>query len=265
MTPRTRWSRSARGPGPDRTPDASASRSTALAAPEPAVVAGQEDEGGGGRGPMGRRLGQSVLLGFERPLLVGRGDGRGLDLVHLEGQHLGLAGALPGVATEALGLAQEGGQAGPGRLHGPEFDGAEGVERLALGLGDGQCPVLVLAVQLDQPGGRLGQCAEGHHAAVDPGLRPALAGDGAGQEDLVVSVDVAEASLDQCLLGAGPHDRRVGPAAEQQAEGADQQRLARPGLAGQRGHAGPEADGDLVDHPEVADVELDQQATHPNP
>ena len=53
--------------------------------------------------------------------------------------------------------------------------------------------------------------------------------------DLVVAVD--EAAFDARFVGAVADERRVGPAAAQQIERVDDQRLARAGLAGDHGHA----------------------------
>ena len=241
MMPRTRRSSGSSGARPARAPDASASRSTAPGAARSPVGAGQGAEGGGGRGPVGRRLGQPLLLGLQGLLLVGPGEPGRLDLVHLEGQHLGLPGPLAGVATQALGLAQQGGQAGPGGLHRrrcrpPRRRRGPGAgPRARPGSGAGAGRAARAGRRRPRPARRAAPCRPSTQARDRP-----CAGHRPGQGDLVAAVDVGEPALDEGLVGAGPHHRRVGPAAEQQAEGPDQQRLAGPGLAGQGGHARPE-------------------------
>ena len=190
---------------------------------------------------------------------------RRLDLVDLEGQHLDLPGPLPGVAPQALGLPKEAGQSGPGGIHRPRVDGPEGIQGPPLGLGHDQGAVLVLAVEFEQTGGGLAQGA--HRAPCGRRPRPASGPPGppSGPGTSSSPSTSAEPALDEGLVRPGPHHRRVGPPAQQQAEGPDQQRLSGPGLAGQGGHAGSEVDGHVVDDPEVAHVELHQQATHRDP
>ena len=112
-----------------------------------------------------------------------------------------------------------------------------------LGVGVDQGPVLVLPVELDEPGGGLGQGADRGHPPVDPRPGATAADHRPGQHDLAVLTvgtgpgpTVDEPALDHGLVGAGPHHRRIGPAPEEQAEGLDQQGLAGPGLAGEGGH-----------------------------
>ena len=93
----------------------------------------------------------------------------------------------------------------------------------------------VLTVEVDQELARLAQGGGGGQPAVDVGPAPAVGGDDPAQDDLVVAQH--EAALDHGLVAGGTDQDGVGPAADQQVDGLDQQRLARPGLAGERGHA----------------------------
>ncbi len=55
-----------------------------------------------------------------------------------------------------------------------------------------------------------------------------------------------------------PHDAALGPPADEELDGVDEEGLPCAGLAGQRGHAGSEHEDELLDHPEVANSELGQ-------
>ena len=136
---------------------------------------------GGGRG-------QPILLDLQPIVLVGVLDaGRG-DLLDLVTKEVDLPGALAGIASQPLGLPGEPAQLAAGRVEGAEVDATEGIEGTALGLGVGERPVLVLAVQFDQPPGDLAQRPDGCHAAVDPRLGPATPHDRPGQDDLDVGL-----------------------------------------------------------------------------
>ncbi len=78
------------------------------------VGADQRDQGLGRSRTVGRGLGQPVLLGLEVRILVGSGEPGAVDLAHLVGQQLGLAGAGGGVAAQSFRLAQQGRQPRPG-------------------------------------------------------------------------------------------------------------------------------------------------------
>ncbi len=88
----------------------------------------------------------------------------------------------------------------------------------------------------------------------------AVAGDAAGferGEDAVGSAHVEE-RLDLGLVGAGPHLLGVGAAAEHQRERADDDRFARPGLAGEDVEAAIERELEGVHQDEVLDPEGDE-------
>ena len=61
--------------------------------------------------------------------------------------------------------------------------------------------------------------------------------------------------LDQRVAGPGPHRRRVGGRAGQEAERLCEHGLPRPGLAGDRGQARRRGQLGVLDHDEVADLE----------
>ncbi len=144
--------------------------------------------------------------------------------------------------------------------HPAEIRARIGIEDVALGGGRDEGAVLVLPVDLDQLRRRLAERAQGRHAAVDPGPGPALGGDRAGQDHLAggVALPQHEAGLDQGLGGAGAHHAGVGPAAQHQLQRLDDERLAGAGLTGERRHAGPEDQRQVLDHTEVAHVQVGQ-------
>ena len=76
------------------------------------------------------------------------------------------------------------------------------------------------------------------------------------------AVRADEAALDARFSRAVADQRRVGARAEQQLDRFDQQRLARAGLARDRGEAGRDEQGQVVDDAEVRDAELDEHAGH---
>ncbi len=78
-----------------------------------------------------------------------------------------------------------------------------------------------------------------------PGSRPSRGHDPASTISSPVSAS-HEATLDARLVGAGAHEAGVGPAADQQLDGLDQQRLAGAGLARERGQARAEHQGQLA-------------------
>jgi len=114
----------------------------------------------------------------------------------------------------------------------------------------------VLAVEVDELARLLAQDGGGGHPPVDVGTRAAVGGDDAGEDDLL-DADL-EAALDHRLRAPGTDHGRVGPSAEQQVDGPDEQGLAGAGLPRQGRHPGPEHQADVVDEAEVGDRELHQ-------
>src|SRR5581483_9182127 len=95
----------------------------------------------------------------------------------------------------------------------------------------------------------------------DVGARPAIAGEHTGEDHFAPLVGL-EAPFDACFGRAQPDERGVGTPPEEQLDRLDEQRLAGTGLAGDRGAAGIEQHGDVVDDPEVSDVELAEHGRH---
>ncbi len=190
---------------------------------------------------VGGGVGQRVLLGPQRLVLVGAGDGGVVDLGHLVAHEVELACPVALVAPEARQLVAKPGDLLAGGQQRLEVDPAEPVERLALGRGVQQRLVGVLAVEVDQLDAQLGHDPGGGQAAVDVGPAAPVAGHRPGHDHLAVAVD--EAALDPGLVGPGAHQRGVGPAADQQLDGVDHHRLAGAGLAGHGGHARGRAAG----------------------
>ncbi len=111
--------------------------------------------------------------------------------------------------------------------------------------------MLVLAVQLDQARGQILERAGGRERAVDERAAAALRGDLAPDEQFV-AVRLSKIASTVGDLFAGPDEVAGGAAAEQQADGLDEDRLAGAGLAGQDVEARLELDLDRVDDREVA-------------
>ena len=209
---------------------------------------------------VGGGVGQPILLEPQGGLLVGIVEVGLRDLLHLVAEDVRLAGPLLGVAAESGQRLVERVQLAPDGPHAAEIRAGEGVEHVALRGGRDEGPVLVLAVDLDQLRRRLAERAEGRHAAVDPGPGAALGGDRAGQDHLAggVALPHHEAGLDQGLGRAGAHHAGVGPTAQHQLQRLDDQRLAGARLSGERRHAGPELQRQVLDHAEVAHVQVGQ-------
>jgi hypothetical protein len=114
----------------------------------------------------------------------------------------------------------------------------------------------VLAMEVDQRAGQVGQVARRQEAPVPVGPGAPRARDDARQHQLVVADH--EPTLDGGLRRPGTHDGRVGAIAGEEPDGADDHGLARAGLAGERGHARIEDQREAIDDPEIADDELSE-------
>ena len=143
----------------------------------------------------------------------------------------------------------------------PSRGAREAVEQRPLVGRHEQRLVRVLAVQVDEAPPVLGQLRHGREPAVDVAARPAVGGHDAGQRR-PPRRRRHEAAFDARFGGALAHQLRVGPAAAQQLERVDEQRLARAGLAGDRGEPGPERHAQLGDDAEVLDAQLRQHRRH---
>ncbi len=115
--------------------------------------------------------------------------------------------------------------------------------------------MIVLTVQIDEPGAELRELADGREAAVHVGPRAPVSRDHARQDGFVACV-AAKASLDPGFRRALADERRIRAPTEEEVERLDEQRLARARLPRDGGEAVAEEHGGVVDDAEVADVEL---------
>ena len=69
-----------------------------------------------------------------------------------------------------------------------------------------------------------------------------------------------ELGADRTLLRPGAHERALGTAAQSQAQGVEQDRLAGPGLAGERGEPLSQIELEPLDQHDVADLEAPQHS-----
>jgi hypothetical protein len=209
---------------------------------------------------------QAVALQRQLLHLVGLRR-QGVDALQLEG-HERLA-----LATLAVGEAR-GGQAGRRLLEALDVDrellaltgeSREEVEVAEVGGGIGERHAVVLRGDIAQVRRQACQLGGGAQAAVEIGARApgrlhhaphhqlAVAGDAGRVEDGRQAV--VPAHLEQCfdlgLLGAGTHHLRAGSPAQDQPQGADDDRLARTGLAGDDVEAGLELELERVHQDEA--------------
>jgi hypothetical protein len=262
--------RPATGHGGDRHAQGAGGRGHAVGG---GVVLGaaQGDDRGGGRLAVGGGVGERVLARLELAILVGAGDGGGGDLVDLVAHQVELAGPGPLVAPHARQLVEQVVDRDARRPQRGEVDAGEAVERVALGGGVQQRLVRVLTVQVDEQRPELGQLGGGRQPAVDVGPAAARARDRPRHDHFVGRVSRLvgaraphETPLDPRLVRPGPHQHRVGPAADQQLDGVDHHRLARAGLARHHGHPPAEQQAQLGDHTEIADGQLYQHGPLPS-
>ncbi len=150
--------------------------------------------------PMGVGVAEDRLLGEEPLVLAVVGQPGGLDLVELEAEEVALAIAGRRVATQPRELLV-GGPPGPARgLEVVQVDAGEAIQRPSLARGGEQAHVGVLAVEVDEAGGQLGELRGGDQATVAVGAGSPGAGHHPGEDDLVAVDD--EPPLDRGLLGA---------------------------------------------------------------
>ncbi len=114
--------------------------------------------------------------------------------------------------------------------------------------------VLVLSVKLDERVRQRPEIAGGGQRAVDERAAAALRGDLA-TDDQLVTLSRFKHGLDRCEVFAGPDQVLSRPAAQQQADGANQNGLAGPCLAGEDVERLFKLDRDRLDHREVPDGE----------
>ncbi len=199
-----------------------------------------------------------------------------LDLGQAEAQQLGLARPLGGVALEVVQLC------GPGLPLGPQLPvprelalvlrPGERVQRAPL-VPRGPQPHLVgLAVHGDQRVGELGEHRHRYAPAAEEGARPPGRGHRAHRHETAVVVQLGarvagplgdrgtalehEAPLGHRTRRPDAHHGGVGASAQDQREATEHHRLARAGLARDRGQPGRERHLGPLDHAEVLDPQL---------
>ena len=115
----------------------------------------------------------------------------------------------------------------------------------------------MLTMQIHESGADGRELGDRRQSAVDVRSAPAVARNNSGQHDLVPAC-VFETPFDACLHGTSTHEHRVGAPAEEQLDRLDKQRLTGAGLAGDRGETRTDENSQVVDDPEIGDVELVQ-------
>ncbi len=217
------------------------------------------------RVPMRGRVGEERLLGFEGDVLGRVIEPRRVDLGDLEPQQVQLPRPGPFVPTQRRELVGQPAILDPRVVQGPTSRRGrlprEPVQCVTLRRGRDELMVPVLRVELDQRSSRGGQLPDRRQAAIDIRAAAPIGGQHP-REDPLRPVGRLEATLDTRLARALSHQRRVGPAPEEQIERLDEQRLPRAGLSGDRGQTGPEQQREVVHDPEVGDVQLVQHRGH---
>jgi hypothetical protein len=144
--------------------------------------------------------------------------------------------------------------------------------------------VLVLSVDVDQVGADLGQRGRRHGPTIDAGDAPAAAAQLAGQNELAHRLAVVQAQFGQRRLDRsryrrvrvqledGLHEGAVGagadrlhrrPAAQDGADGVDDDGLAGARLPREHVQAGPERDPHVFEQGKVADGEFLEHGRRP--
>ena len=203
------------------------------------------------------RLGEDPLLPFEEALLVRVVDAGRFELRHLEPQQVHLAG--PGALVPAEGRDRVADLPEPGAsgVQRAQIDAGVGIQGCSLDGRTQQGLVLVLPVQIDELGAPVGERGDGRHPSVHIRAAAPLGRHGAG-EDHLLTAGGDEPALDPRLARAGAHQHAVGPAADEELDGLDDEGLARARLTGQGGQARPQDERQLLDHPQVSNGELGQ-------
>ena len=142
--------------------------------------------------------------------------------------------------------------------HSPRLEVAERVEQVALAALVEELLLVVLAMDLDERPGDLGQPRRGHRLIAQAGRGPAAGGHVAGADQVLIRA--LHPGRDSGHLGPVPDEAAVGPRTEGQAEGIDQEALAGPRLAGDHVEARTEGQVQPVDQGQVGDRELEQAA-----
>ena len=219
------------------------------------------------------RAEQRSLLG-ERRFLAFAGI-QAIQLREPQGEFLGLGGRAAGQIAQALGLLAGGAPGAPGRSHGANADAAERVQQAPGRLGIQQADGLVLTVNLQQQRAQILQHPDAGGLVVDE--RPAATvGRQLAAKNEVLVAGIVQALVVQIgegrMVGGKREDRRrrgltgrapahqpgVGARTRRQAQGVQDDGLAGPGLAGQRGQALADGEVQALDEHDVTDGKADQ-------
>ena len=252
-TARSRCSRSPNGERPASAARAAPTASSAPASPARASTATR------GRLAVGGRVGQPVLLGLERAVLVGVVEGRGVELVDLVAQQVHLSRPRSRIATERRELGVELRDARPRGSQRRQIDPAEAVERASAA----RPPPATTGGCADH-GGRRGARPSSASCATVASRPFRYARDRPSRGMTRPSTSSVSSTTNRPSIVHSDAPCRttpaVGPPSDEQLDGVDEQGLARAGLAGERGHAGAEHEHELVDDAEVANRQLDQHS-----
>ena len=135
--------------------------------------------------------------------------------------------------------------------------------------------MLVLAEEGEEPRAELPQVGGARRTALNERAGTALGPDAPPEDQFVLALGKAlaqlrelvadeppgragEDALDVGLPGARAHDPRPRPPAEQKIEGVGEDRLARAGLAGDRGQTGPQPQFSPLDQKQVLNPKLQE-------
>jgi hypothetical protein len=140
------------------------------------------------------------------------------------------------------------------RRRGERFEAAKTVQHREMCRRVEQRLMLVLPVQFDQLGGQLLECTSGRQFAVDVGAAAPLTRDFTSDQPLRPA-RALEDRLDGRQLLARPDQVAGGAAAQQQADGSDEDRLTGASLSGKDVQAGVEFELDRIDDREVFNLE----------
>jgi hypothetical protein len=207
--------------------------------------------------------GEAVFLAFLRVQFAQFGDGvaQPFLLALRGGDHLARIGQALGRGAPGAPGFRGGGAAG--------FQRTEGIEQRAVAGRVRQAHLVVLALHLDQRRTQAAQQRDANGLVVDEGAGAAVRLHHAAQHQVFLGLDALlaqdvegrvagwrmEGGDDRGLRLSGAHHARFRTAAQCQAQAVEQDRFARPGLAGQRGQAGAEGEIEPFDQHHVADGE----------
>ena len=135
---------------------------------------------------------------------------------------------------------------------------AERVEQVALPALVEQALLLVLAVDLDEGTGHVGEARRRHRLIVEARRRPAGRGHLAGRDQRLR--EPVEERRHARGIGAVADQRRVGAGSGRKAQRVDQEALAGSGLAGEDVQPGRELEPEPLDQRQIGDGQLEESA-----